>query len=211
MPQTRNKKQLKRKISPPIVAGKSTSPFGMRGGSMHMGEDIIPTTTDSNVLAVYEGIIVEVVTGCIEGNMQCGGGYGNYVTIDHQNGYFTRYAHLYSLLPTLQKGQKVRKGQKLGIMGNTGHSFGAHLHFEVLTANTFYSLNPTAFLDPAPYLRGEKLFPKQRKKGMWGWLIGAVAVGFLMVVFFLIKYFQKPAVIPAEAPPTVDDMGDVDV
>lgn len=56
--------------------------------------------------------------------------YGNCVFIDHGNGYQTRYAHM-SLLNT-QTGAAVEQGQVIGYVGNTGYSFGAHLHFEVI-------------------------------------------------------------------------------
>lgn len=63
------------------------------------------------------------------------GGYGNYVIIDHGNGYKTLYAHMVTGSITVQAGQRVVQGQKLGRMGNTGRSTGTHLHFEVMSAS----------------------------------------------------------------------------
>lgn len=56
---------------------------------------------------------------------------GNYVEIKHSNGWRTRYKHMVRK-SHLKVGQKVKKGQKIGIVGNTGNSFGAHLHFEIV-------------------------------------------------------------------------------
>lgn len=56
--------------------------------------------------------------------------YGNYVIIDHENGYQTLYAHLQKPAP-VKKGQRVAQGTRIGALGNTGYSTGPHLHFTV--------------------------------------------------------------------------------
>lgn len=73
-----------------------------------------------------------------------GGGYGNFVVIDHGNGYRTLYAHMASNSIVVSAGQKVSQGQKLGIMGSTGRSTGPHLHFEVIGGGG--KLNPLTVL-----------------------------------------------------------------
>ncbi|MFA5750319.1 MAG: M23 family metallopeptidase [Candidatus Shapirobacteria bacterium] len=73
-----------------------------------------------------------------------GGGYGNYVVIDHGNGYKTLYAHMLNNSIVVKAGQKVTQGQKLGVMGSTGRSTGTHLHFEVIGPNG--KLNPLSVL-----------------------------------------------------------------
>lgn len=66
-----------------------------------------------------------VIMACTDGR---GGGYGNYVVVDHGNGKSTLYGHLSSV--SVSRGQKVGKGQKIGNAGSTGFSTGPHLHFE---------------------------------------------------------------------------------
>lgn len=69
-------------------------------------------------------------------------GYGNQVVIDHGNGYWTRYAHLQTIL--VKAGQSVDKNQQIGSMGSTGRSTGPHLHFEVIQGGV--RRNPQGFL-----------------------------------------------------------------
>lgn len=68
-------------------------------------------------------------------------GYGNMVTIDHGYGYKTRYAHLQK--SAVRKGQKVKRGQLVGYIGNTGKTTGVHLHYEVLKNNV--AIDPINF------------------------------------------------------------------
>lgn len=67
--------------------------------------------------------------------------YGNVVFIDHNFGYETRYAHLTQYI--VKKGDPIKRGQIIGYVGNTGYSFGAHLHYEVLYRGDH--LNPINF------------------------------------------------------------------
>ncbi|MDD5923475.1 MAG: peptidoglycan DD-metalloendopeptidase family protein [Clostridia bacterium] len=87
----------------------------------------------ASVVAAAAGTVIYSYSGCPhdygkEYSCGCGGGYGNYVMIDHGDGRSTLYAHLSSLV--VGQGEYVFAGQVLGSVGSTGHSTGPHLHFE---------------------------------------------------------------------------------
>ncbi len=71
-------------------------------------------------------------------------GYGNTVIINHGNGFQTLYAHLSAI--SVSAGQSVVKGQRVGLMGNTGYSTGPHLHFEIREGSKL--CNPLEFVSP---------------------------------------------------------------
>lgn len=88
---------------------------------------------NSPVYAAASGTVISSYSGCTHNwgkyySCGCGGGYGNYVWIDHGNGKETIYGHLTSL--TVSSGQYVSAGQLIGYVGTTGYSTGPHLHFE---------------------------------------------------------------------------------
>ena len=70
------------------------------------------------------------------------GGYGNYTCVDHGGGLSTCYAHQSGFATS--SGASVRQGDVIGYVGNTGHSFGAHLHFEVRTSGV--AVDPMGYL-----------------------------------------------------------------
>lgn len=99
-------------------------------GPGHLGIDI-SAPEGSNVYAAASGVVT----------MAQGGynyGYGNVVQIDHGNGYVTVYAHLSQI--NVGVCQSVGQGTLIGLSGNTGNSFGAHLHFEIRKGGT--NINP---------------------------------------------------------------------
>lgn len=59
------------------------------------------------------------------------GEFGNFIRITHSNGYQSLYAHLSRYVPRIQEGVRVRQGEVIGFVGNTGLSAGPHLHFEI--------------------------------------------------------------------------------
>jgi murein DD-endopeptidase MepM/ murein hydrolase activator NlpD len=101
------------------VSGPVTSPFGYRWGRLHAGIDI-GVAYGTPIHAAASGTVV--LAGWT-------GGYGNYTCIDHGGGMATCYGHQSSY--AVSSGTQVSQGQVIGYVGNTGHSFGAHLHFEV--------------------------------------------------------------------------------
>lgn len=120
------------KFSWPAVGGTITSKYGPRWGRTHAGIDI-------------SGVKDRTIKAADNGKVTTAGwhnGYGNYVIINHDNGYRTLYAHLSSI--SVKKNQVVAKGEKLGVMGTTGNSTGIHLHFEVIKNGK--SVNPLNYV-----------------------------------------------------------------
>ena len=119
--------------------GIITSTFGRRNSptsrgviEFHNGIDI-SSAYGTKIKASADGI---VTTSCYYGS------YGNVVVIKHGNGYSTLYGHNSKLL--VKKGQSVKKGDVISLMGSTGRSTGVHVHFEVLYNNT--PINPYSII-----------------------------------------------------------------
>lgn len=103
------------------VSGTVSSRFGVRGGATHKGLDIAaPKGTP-----IYAAASGTVTTSAYGWN----GGYGNYVVINHGSGINTAYGHCSSLVAKV--GQTVNAGDLIAYVGNTGDSYGNHLHFEI--------------------------------------------------------------------------------
>jgi murein DD-endopeptidase MepM/ murein hydrolase activator NlpD len=104
------------------VEGTLSSGFGYRWGRMHEGIDIsVPEGTP--IRAAADGTVI-----LMQSEYESGG-YGNYTCIDHGGGLSTCYAHQSSFSTSV--GASVSQGDVIGLSGNTGHSTGPHLHFEV--------------------------------------------------------------------------------
>lgn len=121
--------------------------FAYKGAS-HKGIDMVgPNSTFDYVVAHSDGEVVAVVSNCNRNTSKTGERiYGNYVKIRHDNGMYTLYAHMKYGSVEVKVGDRVSKGQVLGYMGNTGYSFGAHVHFEVRDENDKY-IDPTGYVD----------------------------------------------------------------
>ena len=103
----------------PLHGYDFTAPYGIRWNEVHQGID----------LAAQEGTPYKAVHG---GTVKLAGWYGGYgyaVIVDHGDGVETIYGHSSQLM--VEAGQQVKAGDTLGLVGDTGHSYGAHLHLEI--------------------------------------------------------------------------------
>ncbi|MBQ8222379.1 MAG: M23 family metallopeptidase [Bacteroidales bacterium] len=111
--------------------GHRTDPF-YKVTKFHSGIDF-SGPVGLGIYATGDGVVAKV-----EKNKS---GYGNNIIVDHGYGYKTRYAHLSSI--KVKKGEKVKRGQEIGTLGNTGKSTAPHLHYEVIKNNK--AVNPINF------------------------------------------------------------------
>lgn len=115
----------------------ATSEFGPRWGTQHAGIDLV-AYDHAPVAAAADGMVVD---------SRESQSYGHVITIQHENGLYTRYAHLWLRYKVV--GQKVRMGEIIGTQGNSGNSFGSHLHFEIRSAHDYndsHSINPRLYI-----------------------------------------------------------------
>lgn len=114
-----------------IYRGEETSDF-------HTGIDLIanPKNKNAEIIAFDEGIVTKV--------QKTGEQYGKacYIRIKHNNGWSSLYYHLKTNSIVVNVGDKVVKGQKLGIIGTTGMSTGIHLHFQIDKGTNTTTINP---------------------------------------------------------------------
>lgn len=129
----------------PVVAGRVTSPFGMRRHPVtgrfapHRGVDFV-SYEDRNILAAGAGRVSFAARD---------GGFGKVVIVDHGMGIESLYAHLASF--DVEEGQWVEKGDQLGVMGATGRTSGIHLHYEVRFNGRY--LDPLKVFEVGSYVR----------------------------------------------------------
>ena len=123
------------------VKGSITSKYGKRKDPLnqktafHTGIDFRGKKGEP-ILATADGVVKKAFRN---------GGYGNYVLIDHGNGYTTSFSHMKKYLD--RKGDKIQRGQLIGLVGNSGRSTGSHLHYEIALDKK--TINPYNFLEVA--------------------------------------------------------------
>ena len=149
------------KLKNHVLASKAeycTADYGTRepSYSTHHGMDFINDAGHAcDVIAVADGEVVYVQDG-VPGYDDEVYTAGNFVRIKHESGVYSRYLHLVNGSVKVKVGQKVKAGVVLGTEGNTGYSMGTHLHFDINDGN--------GYVDPLPYLLGEKSFYKETTK-----------------------------------------------
>ena len=116
---------------------KVSSHFGPRGRRHHDGIDI-PDPKGTPIVASDGGMVIYSDNGIR--------GYGNMIVIAHSDGVYTVYAH--NKTNKVSKGEKVKRGELIAEVGNTGRSTGPHLHFEIRVKNSVRN--------PAQYLSKQK-------------------------------------------------------
>ncbi len=127
----------------PLNNARITSPYGKERTingvtSIHKGIDFVSDSGDLEVKAIKAGVV--------RGNFNDPSGFGNYVSIQHEDGTRALYAHLASFKRKV--GDKVEAGDVIGIEGTTGSSTGIHLHLEI--RDTPYM--PRNHIDVAKYM-----------------------------------------------------------
>jgi len=123
---TRPKGVITRYASLPLIQGYFMRPIfgGARSQGIHGRNGIdLASYLGSPIMAAADGIVILARQG------GWGGGYGNYIVIQHSNGTQTLYAHALKIL--VGEGGRVNQGQTIALMGSSGKSTGVHLHFEV--------------------------------------------------------------------------------
>ena len=111
----------------------------------HQGLDITGPGYGSPIYAANNGTIIKAEYSA-KAN-QGGNGYGYYIIINHNNGYYTTYAHLSSFARGIKVGSTVERGQVIGYMGMTGDATGPHLHYELWTQSP-WSNNLSGNINP---------------------------------------------------------------
>lgn len=153
----------------PSESRRISGPYGIRTYRMHRGVDLgLCHGEDRTIVAAFAGKVVKTRN---QGRRR---GYGKYVILDHGNGLTTLYAHLSKW--NVKVGDTLQAGDTIGIGGNTGRSFGAHLHFEMrynglyIDPSTVFDFENGKFrweqteIDPVALQQNEDFYQKELSK-----------------------------------------------
>lgn len=127
-------------MNEPVWVSSSVGPRSLEitSETFHKGDDLVGITKNTEIKAAADGIVVEhwpAPNGYYKGHPV----YGGYIVLQHDNGTYTVYAHMSDTV--VHTGEKVKQGQKIGVIGDTGLATGVHLHFEiVLTPHNFVKI-----------------------------------------------------------------------
>jgi len=122
----------------PVDAGIVSSEYGQRWGRLHKGIDVAAETGEP-IRAAADGEVIYAGDGLR--------GYGNVVILRHDEQTTTLYAHNKEL--EVRKGDRVKQGDQIALLGSTGHSTGPHTHFEIREGDE--AVNPRTLLPKAPF------------------------------------------------------------
>ncbi len=149
---TINRVIVKGKKTPPQVANPKSWTWPTRSGYLITSNYEYRTNPFSNSREFHQALDIAIGygadifaanNGTVDNVRYDKGGYGNHIIVNHNNGYYTLYAHLSR--PYVSIGQVVPSGYIIGAMGSTGASTGPHLHFEVWVGKPYaggYRINP---------------------------------------------------------------------
>ena len=154
------KRYIPNVVNPVFASGKHWESCEYNPKKDHNGEDLISRGPDdkyasvSDVIAIASGIVTYVGKSKTR---------GNYVTIRHDNGKYSRYVHLADKSIKVKKNQLVSKGQLIGTEGDSGAAEGIHLHLAVFNIVAGIEV----YEDPYDYLIGNKTFDNEWDAGLY--------------------------------------------
>ncbi|MFK7858009.1 MAG: M23 family metallopeptidase [Granulosicoccus sp.] len=137
-------------LKKPVGAGRLSSGYGYRINprgiglpERHKGVDYA-APTGTAIYAAADGVIDKIYVSEI---------YGKYILIEHENDFYTAYAHMNAFADRLEAGSKVTRGEVIGQVGSTGKSIDPHLHFELIHKGKF--IDPLFKVSPANTIAAE--------------------------------------------------------
>lgn len=140
-----------------------------KDGSLHKGIDVYSSyKRECYIIAPCDGTITQAVNN-IQGVVHSNDAkaMGNYCYLQTDLNYRLRFQHMKYKSVTVKKNQKVKKGDKLGIISDTGNTYGRHLHFDVSmpgkqNGGRYVSDQNRTYFDPKPFLTGAKRLSKDK-------------------------------------------------